>query len=104
MPLNRNRVSSDSFVCLIQSLPGLAAGFQHMAAVQQPAGESEHLHPQECVSHFQRSQLCLHQCDQWTPVPGLPTGHVDHAQQGLFIHLSFPLIMLILVSALQLLW
>ena len=72
MPLNLNRVSSDSFVCIIQSLPGLAAGIQHMAAVQQPAGESEHLHPQERVSYLQRSQLGLHQCDQWDPVPGLP--------------------------------
>ncbi|KAL0055969.1 hypothetical protein WJX82_006250 [Trebouxia sp. C0006] len=34
----------------------------------------------------------------------LLSGPVSHAQQGLFIHLSFPLIMLILVSALQLLW
>ena len=55
------------------SLPGLAAGIQHMAAVQQPAGKPEPLHPQECVSHLQRSQLGLHQCDQWDPVPGLPT-------------------------------
>ncbi len=34
------------------SLPGLAAGIQHMAAVQQPAGEPEHLHPQERVSYL----------------------------------------------------
>ena len=72
MPPNLIHVSSDSFVCIIQSLLGLAAGIQHMAAVQQPAGESEHLHPQERVSYLQRSQLGLHQCDQWDPVPGLP--------------------------------
>ncbi|DBA73772.1 TPA: hypothetical protein ACH3X2_009743 [Trebouxia sp. C0005] len=34
----------------------------------------------------------------------LLSGHVSHAQQGQIIHLAFPLIMLILVSALQLLW
>lgn len=34
----------------------------------------------------------------------LLSGPVSHALQGLFIHLFFPLLMLILVSALQLLW
>ena len=72
MPLHLDHVSSDSFVCIIPSLLGLAAGIQRMAAVQQPAGEPEHLHPQECVRSLQRSQLCLHQCDQWDPDPGLP--------------------------------
>ncbi len=73
MPCSVNRNSSNSFACIIQPLLGLAAGIQHLAAVQQPAGESEPLHPKERVSHLQRSQLCLHQCDQWDPVPGLPT-------------------------------
>lgn len=73
MPLNLNHSSSNSFVCIVQSLLGVAAGIQCMAAVQQSAGEPEYLHPQERVSYLQRSQFCLHQCDQWDPVPGLPS-------------------------------
>ncbi len=34
----------------------------------------------------------------------LLSGHVNHALQGLLIHIAFPVVMLILMFALQVLW